>query len=76
MYRRDFDGVFCSTDMLAHRVHRHLEGLGVKVPEDVQLIGYDGVRCFDSEGELFCYTIVQPVRQIAETAVEVVSAKK
>ena len=68
--RRDFDGVFCSTDMLAHRVHRHLEGLGVKVPEDVQLIGYDGVRCFDSEGELFCSTIVQPVRQIAETAVD------
>lgn len=68
--RRDFDGVFCSTDMLAHRVHRHLEGLGVGVPEDVQLIGYDGVRCFNSEGELFCSTIVQPVRQMAETAVD------
>ena len=71
----DFDGIFCSTDMLAYRVRKHLTALGVRVPEDVQLIGYDGVRCFNSEGDLFCSTIVQPVQQMAETAVELLLSR-
>ena len=73
--RRDFDGVFCSTDMLAYRVRKRLAALGVRVPEEVQLIGFDGVRCFNTEGDLFCSTIVQPVRQMAETAVDILLSK-
>ena len=67
--RIDFDGIFCSTDLLAYRVRKRLAGRGVRVPEDVQMIGYDGLRGFDTTGDLFCSTIVQPIRQIAETAV-------
>lgn len=67
----DFDGIFCSTDLLAYRVQKHLMKLDVRVPEDVQMIGFDGIRCFNSEGDLYCSTIVQPIQQIAETAVNI-----
>ena len=67
--RVDFDGIFCSTDMLADRARKFLERQGVHVPRDVQMIGFDGVRDFNAEGDLFCSTIVQPVKQMAETAV-------
>ena len=64
-----FDGIFCSTDMLACRVARHLRGRGLRIPEDVQLIGYDGTRRFFSE-DFVCSTIVQPIQQMAETCVD------
>ncbi len=65
----DFDGVFCSSDGLAVRVRRRLEARGVRVPEDVQIIGYDGVVNY-ATGEYDCSTIVQPVARMARTAVE------
>lgn len=67
----DFDGIFCVTDSLAHQIIRSLEGMGLRVPEDVQIIGFDGVRHF-GDMELYCSTIVQPVEQIAETCVSMV----
>lgn len=65
----DIDGIFCSTDLLAWRVRHMLEERGLRVPDDVQLIGFDGVRRFGAE-ELYCSTIVQPVREMAETCVD------
>ena len=64
----DFDGIFCNTDGLAVRVDRFLSGRGVRVPEDVQIIGYDGLADY-ATGRFPCSTIVQPVPQMAETAV-------
>lgn len=69
--RADFDGIFCSTDMLAYHARKRLERRGVKVPEDVQIVGFDGIRGFNADGDLFCSTIVQPVKQMAETAVNI-----
>ena len=66
--RPQFDGIFCNTDRLAYHVLRMLAELGVRVPQDVQVIGFDGVRQFGDEA-LYCSTIVQPVAQIAETCV-------
>lgn len=63
------DGIFCMTDGLAYFVIQELEGLGLKVPEDVQVIGFDGIRVFGDKNYL-CSTIVQPVREIAEMCVE------
>lgn len=68
--RADFDGVFCSSDALAVRVRRYLEARGVRVPEDVQLIGYDGIVNY-ATGRVECSTVVQPIERMAETAVEV-----
>lgn len=72
--RLDMDGIFCSTDLLAWRVRGMLAKLGVRVPEDVQLIGFDGIRRFGAE-ELYCSTIVQPTQKLAETAVDLLLAK-
>ena len=64
----DFDGIFCNTDRLACRVRDFLLGQGVQIPADVQLIGYDGITDY-ATGRYTCSTIVQPIAQIAETAV-------
>jgi len=70
----DIDGIFCSTDLLAWQVRNMLAELGIRVPEDVQLIGFDGIRRFGAE-DLYCSTIVQPVRKMAETSVDLLLAK-
>ena len=67
--RLDFDEIFCNTDRLACRVRDFLTACGVRIPEDVQLIGYDGIRNY-ATGRYDCSTIVQPIPQIAETAVK------
>ena len=56
----EYDGIFCSTDFLATQIHALLEDMGIRVPEDVQIIGFDGIRRFDTDG-YYCTTIVQPV---------------
>ena len=70
----EIDGIFCSTDLLACRIRFLLEDLGLRVPEDVQIIGFDGVRQFGT-GALYCSTILQPVQKIAETCVDLLLAK-
>ncbi len=66
----DLDGIFCSTDLLALTIRGMLEELGQRVPEDVQLVGFDGIRQFGSEG-CYCSTIVQPIAQLAQTSVDI-----
>lgn len=67
----DFDGIFCITDALAHWTRNTLQGMGIHVPDDVQIIGFDGVRCF-GDMDFLCSTIVQPMERIAETCVDLV----
>ncbi len=62
------DGIFCVTDGLAYFILKMLRRLGVDVPRDIQLIGYDGIRFF-SDPDYICSTIVQPVPDIAELCV-------
>lgn len=64
-----FDGIFCVTDTLAHMIGKTLRDLHQKIPEDVQLIGFDGTRHF-GDLEYVCSTIVQPVPEIAEMCVD------
>lgn len=64
-----FDGIFCVTDTLAHSVIQTLASMGLSVPGDVQVIGFDGARHFGNL-EYTCSTIVQPVPEIAEMCVE------
>ena len=66
----DFDGIFCSSDMLACGVRAFLSEHGVGVPEDVQIIGYDGITDY-STGRYLCSTIVQPIPDMARTAVDI-----
>lgn len=65
----DFDGLFCVTDLIANEILKILKKLNIKVPEDVQVIGFDGIQSF-GDGDYICSTIVQPVHDIAEMCVE------
>ena len=67
--RMELDGIFCSTDLLAWRIGKLLGQFGVRVPQEVQLIGFDGIQRFGGE-EFYCSTIVQPVQKMAETCVD------
>ena len=67
----DFDGLFCVTDALAYQIRGTLREMGLRVPEDVQMIGFDGIRHF-GDLDYTCSTIVQPVEVIAETCVDLV----
>lgn len=64
----EYDGIFCNTDKLACLIRTKLEELGVRVPDDVQIIGFDGIPDFVT-GKPCCSTIVQPIDLMAETAV-------
>jgi LacI family transcriptional regulator len=63
-----YDGIFCNSDILASQVIRFLGERNISIPDQVQLIGYDGIidRFTD---RYVCSTIEQPIAQMAETAV-------
>lgn len=67
----DLDGIFCVTDAIVHQIRGTLKEMGLSVPEDVQMIGFDGIRSF-GDLEFTCSTIAQPVEAIAETCVDLV----
>ena len=67
----EFDGIFCKTDWLAVKVCAFLKKQGILIPEDVQIIGYDGIPDYATR-QYPCSTIVQPLQQMAEMAVELV----
>lgn len=67
--RLSFDGIFCVTDRLALHILEILLKLGIRVPKDVQLIGFDGIRIFGNMN-YHCSTIVQPVPDMAEMCVD------
>ncbi len=64
----DFDGLFCVTDGVAYYILKVLRRLKQKVPEDVQVIGFDGTKLMGED--YVCSTIVQPAAEIAEMCVE------
>lgn len=72
--RLDFDGLFAGTDYLAWQLIRSLRNMGVRVPEDVQVIGFDGIRMFGNQ-EYAVSTIVQPVQEMAEACVSTVLSR-
>ncbi len=70
----DFDGLFIGTDSLAWSIIKLLKKWNLRVPEDVQVIGFDGIRMFGDQ-ECVVSTIVQPVQEIAETCVTTVLSR-
>lgn len=73
--KADFDGIFCNTDKLACLMRDKLVELGLRVPENVQIIGFDGIPDYIT-GKVKCSTIVQPINLIAETAVRILLNSK
>ncbi|GAA4514187.1 LacI family DNA-binding transcriptional regulator [Actinoallomurus oryzae] len=63
------DAIFCANDMLALGVLRALSQAGVKVPDDVALIGYDDIE-FSAAGTVPLSSIRQPTYQLGKIATE------
>lgn len=66
--KMDFDGIYASTDGLALAVWEQLKRLHIRVPEDVQLIGHDGLRQMN-RGNYLVSSIAQPIEEMAAAAV-------
>lgn len=65
----DVDGVFASDDKIAARVIAEARKRGIRVPEKLKVIGYDGTS-FVRDIFPDLTTIQQPISDIAEKAVE------
>ena len=65
----DFDGVFCTSDVIALGVIRALHEKGIKVPTDVAVVGYDDIPVakLTTPG---LTTITQPSEEMANLCVE------
>lgn len=64
----DVDGIIAANDMVALSVYKVLTKHGKKVPEDVQLIGFDNIR-FSQIMTPALTTIEQPIKEIGRQAV-------
>ncbi len=64
----DVDGIFTVNDSMALTVCDVLEQMGKAVPEDVQVIGFDGQR-ITRHSPYLVSTIVQPIEAMAQAAV-------
>ena len=72
-----FDGVFANTDRHAYLVMKILKERGFRIPEDVQILGFDGIRKYGiDEGSLFVSSMCQPIEELARLCVETLLKKR
>ena len=69
----DIDGIFASSDLIAAQVLQVCGKLGKRVPEDIQLVGFDDVMVSRLTTPPIS-TIHQPIKEMAESAVDLVIA--
>jgi LacI family transcriptional regulator len=68
LYQNKVDGIFVENDNLAMSLIQHAKKRGIQIPEDLAVIGYDGVQ----ENVYFepsLTTIEQPLKEMAEASV-------
>ena len=63
------DGIFASSDLIAAQVLQVCSKLGIRVPEDIKLVGFDDVN-ISSLTTPRITTIHQPIKEIAELTLE------
>lgn len=64
----EIDGIFAINDLLALDVIKVIERTGKRVPQDVQVIGCDGIK-ISQERDFLISTVRQPVKEMAEESV-------
>ncbi|MEG0365531.1 MAG: LacI family DNA-binding transcriptional regulator [Coprobacillus sp.] len=64
-----YDGIFAATDRYAEYVLNAFSDLKWKIPDDVQLVGFDGAKSYENQ-TLTISTIVQDIEGIAKRSVE------
>lgn len=68
------EGIVCKSDEFAALLMRNLIRLGIRVPEDVKLVGFDD-RPIASLLPVTLTTIRQPIQEIAESALRLMDAR-
>lgn len=63
---KEFDGVFCSSDLLAYALYTSVTGIGIKVPEELKIIGFDNDSFIRMLREPKLTTIAQPIKSISK----------
>ena len=66
-------GIICSSDLMAIGVIREAEAHGLRVPDDLSVVGFDGIDAADWT-EPVLTTVEQPIDEIATTAVDALCA--
>jgi DNA-binding LacI/PurR family transcriptional regulator len=66
-------GVICSSDVMALGVVQEARELGLRVPQDISVVGFDGIDAA-SWGDPPLTTVEQPIEAIASTAVELLQS--
>jgi DNA-binding LacI/PurR family transcriptional regulator len=66
-------GIICSNDLMAIGVIREAEAQGIVVPDELSVIGFDGIEAA-SWNEPALTTVEQPIDEIASTAVRALCA--
>jgi DNA-binding LacI/PurR family transcriptional regulator len=61
-------GVICSNDLVAIGVLQEAAALGLRVPEELSIVGFDGIAAAWTQPHLT--TVEQPIDKIAETALD------
>lgn len=67
----DVDGILACNDMVAIAAYKVLLEKGIRVPEDIQLMGFDNIRFSRLFTPEFS-TIVQPIREMGILATQVI----
>lgn len=63
----DLDAIFASGNTLTDVIYFKLASLGKRMPEDIQLVGYDGVA-YNLDGYPKISAIAQPIKEMAVAA--------
>lgn len=71
--RKPPTAVICSSDVMAIGVLDEAARCGLRVPDDLSVVGFDGVEAADWTQPLLT-TVEQPIDEIAETAVNALKA--
>lgn len=66
-------GVVCSNDLMAIGALMEARELGLRVPDDLSVVGFDGIEAA-SWTQPVLTTVEQPIDEIAETAIEALRA--
>lgn len=67
----EVDGIIANNDMVAISTYKVLHSRGYKVPEDIQLIGFDNIR-FSHLITPEISTITQPIKEMGRLAVQII----
>ena len=67
----DVDGIFAANDIVAISTYKVLKSKGKKIPDDIQLVGFDDIR-FSSLMTPELTTIRQPVKEMGQLAVDII----